>query len=162
MSQFIVFKIPAVTSVSAIYWWIIDSSPTITSPQYDWCTSWRKSSRVLALHACVLQESGQYSPSALVNSGIPRQGSVCIWCLNVSKIPWRWYRVFIGFCVVDPSVRSDEEGCNVLLSQLQLWYRSQSKHAKNSQVANPTPVPSSGRSRLSSMKNVGKRIHTLW
>lgn len=39
------------------------------------CTSSKKSRRVLALHACVLQESRQCSPSLFVSSGKPAQGS---------------------------------------------------------------------------------------
>ena len=49
--------------------------PTYTAGVLSLCTSSRKSSMQLALQAWVLHESRQYSPSLLVSSGSPAQGS---------------------------------------------------------------------------------------
>lgn len=59
-------------------------------------TSSKKSSSVLALHACVSQESRQSSPFLFVSSGKPAQGSVWIWRRD-GKIPsCNLCSVFVG------------------------------------------------------------------
>lgn len=50
------------------------------------CTVCKKSRSVLLLHAWVLQESWQYSPSLFVSSGMPAQGSFRTWLRGLSKI----------------------------------------------------------------------------